>query len=102
MDLRTFVPRTLALLDTAAGDRLLPFVQAAYAEQLEVDLQILPAGSGYELLVHALDGERIVREATWPLGQVSRLPQHIGAAVLVAHVDCVLARTARFRAKHGF
>ena len=102
MDLRSFAPRTLALLDTAAGDRLLPFVHAAYAEELEVDVQLLRAGPAYELLVHALAGELIVREATWPIAQVSRLPQHIGAAVLSVHVDGVLAKAARFRAKHGF
>jgi len=102
MDLRTFSPRTLALLDTAAGDRLLPFVHAAYAEELEVDVQLLRAGPAFELLVHALVGDRIVREAKWPIEQVSRLPQHIGAAVLIVHVDGILAQAARFRAKHGF
>ena len=102
MDLRTYHPRTLARLDTACGDRLLPFVNAAYAEDLEVDLHLVRAGDAHDLIAYALRGEAIVREATWRLPPLTQLPERIATAVLQAYVDALLAGTARFRARHGF
>ena len=99
MDLRTLSPRTLALLDVASGDALLPFVREAFSDGLEVDLQIVRAGMAHDIAVLAVEGERIVREATWAAPRTSELPQHIAAAVLHTYVCGLQERVARFRVR---
>jgi hypothetical protein len=101
MDVFTLSPRTLAALDTASGDRLLPFVRDAYGNGHDVDLRVHSVGLAHEIVARAHCGPRVVREARWPVARLGELPERIGLTLLLAYIDGVRAETDDWRSRRA-
>ena len=89
-------PTQAALLDTAAGDALLPLMQDMLDQRLDPHVLIESRPPRWFLLVLGLRGDEVISEVELSVRWASTT-ERVRLTVLSLHVDQLLARAEKWR-----